>query len=288
VALAAAGLRKAIKSVLLGGINGIGRSLGGAPWGQAAHILTYHQVRRLPADIRDPYNEVTLERLMAHVAALQAAGLRLVTVSDLWKRVQAGGDPRRLVALTFDDGLVEHDELVAPALQRAQAAATFYVPSACLGRAAEEVGYQGRHLDADGLRRLEAAGMEVGSHSRTHPVLARLQAAGLADEISGSHRDLEEILGHPLRTFSYPYGSRRTFDERVTAAVRTAGYETAVCTIPGGNRAGTPPYELRRIAVYQSDDAALVVAKARGGLDWTGALQEIWLRLFPHHSVRSA
>ena len=133
---------------------------------------------------------------------------------------------------------------------------------------------------------VEEAGMEVGSHSRSHPVLIRLGAAGLAAEISGSRRDLEEILGHPPRSFSYPYGSRRTFDPRVVAAVRTAGFETAVSTIPGGNQAGTPPYSLRRIAVYQSDDPALVVAKARGGLDWTGSLQEIWLRLFPHHSVR--
>jgi peptidoglycan/xylan/chitin deacetylase (PgdA/CDA1 family) len=278
--------RARIKNLLLGGVNGIGRSLGGAPWGRAAHILTYHQVRRQPDEILDPYNEVTLDCLMGHVKALQSAGLRLVTVSDLWSRLQAGGDPQRLVALTFDDGLVEHHELVAPALQRVQAAATFYVPSACLGRAADEVGYQGRHLDAGGLRRLEEAGMEIGSHSRTHPVLARLEGAGLAEQISGSRRDLEEILGHPPRTFSYPYGSRRTFDERVVAAVRTAGYETAVCTIPGGNRSATPPYELRRIAIYQSDDPALVVAKARGGLDWTGALQETWLRLFPHHSVR--
>ena len=280
--------RTRIKRLLLGGVNGIGRSLGRVPRGRTAHILTYHQVRRTRAEILDPYNEVTLERLTAHVAALQAAGLRLVTVSDLWSRLQAGDDPRRLVALTFDDGLVEHDELVAPALQRVQAAATFYVPSACLGRAADEVGYQGRHVDADGLRRLVGRGMEVASHSRSHPVLARLEASALAEEISGSRRDLEEILGNPPRTFSYPYGSRRTFDERVVAAVRTAGYETAVSTIPGGNRGNTPPYALRRIAVYQSDDPALVVAKARGGLDWTGSLQEIWLRLFPHHSVRPA
>lgn len=280
------GSRARIKRLLLGGVNGIGRSLGGAPWARSAHILTYHQVRRLPAEIRDPYNEVTLDRLQDHVAALQAAGLRLVTVSDLWSRLLAGDDPRRLVALTFDDGLVEHEELVASALKKLKAAATFYVLSACLGRAADEVGYPGRHLDAQGLRRLEEAGMEVGSHSRTHPVLARLDADGLAAEISGSRRDLEEILGHPPRTFSYPYGSRRTFDPRVEAAVRTAGYETAVSTIPGGNLPGTPPHALKRIAVYQSDDGPLLVAKARGGLDWTGSLQEIWLRLFPHHSVR--
>ena len=284
---AAGGPRAATKRLLLGGVNAIGRSLGRVPRGRTAHILTYHQVRRTRAEILDPYNEVTLERLTAHVAALQAAGLRLVTVSDLWARLQAGEDPQRLVALTFDDGLVEHDEIVAPVLQRVQAAATFYIPSACLGRTADEVGYQGLHMDAGGLGRLVAAGMEIGSHSRSHPVLVRLQAAGLAEQVSGSRQDLEELLGQPPRTFSYPYGSRRTFDDRVVAAVRTAGYETAVSTIPGGNWAGTPPYALRRIAVYQSDDETLVVAKAKGGLDWTGSLQEIWLRLFPHHSVRS-
>ena len=282
----AAGIRKATKRLLLGGVNTVARAMGRAPWGGGAHILTYHQVRASRAEVIDAYNEVALDRLEEHLAALGEAGLEMITVSELWARLQAGGDPHRLVALTFDDGLVEHLDLVVPALQRAGAVATFYLPSGCLGRPASEVGYAGHHLDAAEVRRLRAEGMEIGSHSRSHAVLARLDAAALAAEISGSRRDLEEILGQAPRSFSYPYGSRRTFDARVSAAVRSAGFETAVSTIPGTNLAGTPPYALRRLAVYQGDDARLVVAKARGALDWTGSLQELWLRAFPHHSVR--
>ncbi len=262
------------------------RAMGRSPWGGGAHILTYHQVRASRAEVIDAYNEVALDRLEEHLAALGGAGLDMITVSELWARLQAGGDPHRLVALTFDDGLVEHLDLVVPALKRAGAVATFYLPSGCLGRAASEVGYAGHHLDADGVRRLRAAGMEIGSHSRSHAVLVRLDAAALAAEISGSRRDLEEILGQAPRSFAYPYGSRRTFDERVSAAVRTAGFETAVSTIPGPNLSSTAPYALRRLAVYQGDDAVLVVAKARGALDWTGRVQELWLRTFPHPSVR--
>lgn len=279
-------IRKAIKRLLLTGVNTMALASGRSLRGGGAHILTYHQVRASRAEVIDAYNEVSLDRLEEHLAALGRAGLDMVTVSELWARLQAGGDPHRLVALTFDDGLVEHLALVVPALQRAGALATFYLPSGCLGRAASEVGYAGHHLDADGVRRLRAAGMEVGSHSRSHAVLVRLDAADLAAEISGSRRDLEEILGQAPRSFSYPYGSRRTFDERVSAAVRSAGYETAVSTIPGPNLSSTPPYALRRLAVYQGDSARLAVAKARGALDWTGHLQELWLRTFPHHSVR--
>jgi peptidoglycan/xylan/chitin deacetylase (PgdA/CDA1 family) len=190
------------------------------------------------------------------------------------------------VALTFDDGLEEHLEIVAPLLERLGARATFYVPSSCLGRSASEVGYPGRHVDAAGLRRLAAAGFEVGSHSRSHPVLARCGRDRLRDEIAGSRDDLGEILGTAPASFAYPFGSRRTFTPEVVEAVAAAGYSTAACTVIGGNSADMSPFELRRVPVYQSDDGPLALAKARGAMDWLGGVQESWLRLFPHHSTR--
>jgi peptidoglycan/xylan/chitin deacetylase (PgdA/CDA1 family) len=51
-----------------------------------------------------------------------------------------------------------------------------------------------------------AAGMEVGSHSLTHPFVNTLDRAGIEREFGESKRVLESRLGLPIRTASLPRG----------------------------------------------------------------------------------
>src|SRR5437763_493252 len=75
-------------------------------------------------------------------------------------------------------------------------------------------------VDSRQIRELEAAGMDVGAHTRTHANLPALPAAALRAEVQGSAQDLRRTLGHPVYWFAYPYGA---FDARVEQAVRHAG-----------------------------------------------------------------
>jgi len=77
----------------------------------------------------------------------------------------------------------------------------------------------------DHVRALRAAGMDVQSHTRTHRVLQTLDPATLADELYGSRRTLEDVLGEPVRAISYPVGKSLREAHDVRAAVRAAGYE---------------------------------------------------------------
>jgi peptidoglycan/xylan/chitin deacetylase (PgdA/CDA1 family) len=74
------------------------------------------------------------------------------------------------------------------------------------------------------LARLRAAGMTIGSHTRTHAPLVRLGAEQLAEETLGARRELEAGLGVPVRHFAYPDGQ---FDGAAIAAVAAAGYQLA-------------------------------------------------------------
>jgi peptidoglycan/xylan/chitin deacetylase (PgdA/CDA1 family) len=69
--------------------------------------------------------------------------------------------------------------------------------------------------------------VEVGAHTVTHPALRKLPPALQHDEILGSKARLEEILDHPVTSFSYPYGnlSAQTLD-----IVREAGFSCACST----------------------------------------------------------
>lgn len=103
--------------------------------------------------------------------------------------------------------------------------------------------------DWDEIREMVDSGLvRVGSHTRRHTrLVAGLTVEQLQDEIAGSHRVLEERLGHPPRTFCYPNG------DHCPAAVEAvrARYIGAVTTSSGWNASGADAHLLRRVGVHE-------------------------------------
>jgi imidazolonepropionase-like amidohydrolase len=81
-------------------------------------------------------------------------------------------------------------------------------------------------------------------------------ATELAQEIGGAKLRLEEALARPVRHFCYPNGTERDISAEAVAAVRQAGYETAVTAITGLNSAGADLFRLRRIGIDPGYDHA--------------------------------
>jgi peptidoglycan/xylan/chitin deacetylase (PgdA/CDA1 family) len=73
------------------------------------------------------------------------------------------------------------------------------------------------HLAASDLVR-------IGAHTVTHPPLSQLNPSRQREEIAGSRRALESLLGRPVTSFSYPFGDRAP---GTAALVREAGYVCA-------------------------------------------------------------
>lgn len=108
-----------------------------------------------------------------------------------------------------------------------------------------------RCMSVEELKVLEEGEIiDVGAHTRTHPMLSACSPAELRDEIAGSRADLEEWLGRPVTTFAYPFGLR-VVEYRAAAvrAVRAAGFEAAVAVDPRPVSARSPIFELPRYAV---------------------------------------
>jgi peptidoglycan/xylan/chitin deacetylase (PgdA/CDA1 family) len=63
------------------------------------------------------------------------------------------------------------------------------------------------------LREAAAAGVGIGGHTVTHPVLARLSQEGQSRQIEGCRARIEQEIGRPMRLFSYPTGGRGSFDD---------------------------------------------------------------------------
>lgn len=79
----------------------------------------------------------------------------------------------------------------------------------------------------DMAREMRAAGMGIGGHTMTHPVLAQLPPEQQRAEVDACGRRLEEELKEPMRWFSYPVGSRASFTADTERIVEDAGVEIA-------------------------------------------------------------
>src|ERR1700691_3986057 len=71
-----------------------------------------------------------------------------------------------------------------------------------------------RLLNIAELKRLAEAGMSVGAHTLTHPVLSLCSDEAARCEIQGSKTELERVLGKPVWAFAYPFGNPATMGER--------------------------------------------------------------------------
>jgi peptidoglycan/xylan/chitin deacetylase (PgdA/CDA1 family) len=77
------------------------------------------------------------------------------------------------------------------------------------------------------VRELQAAGMQIGGHTVTHPVLARLSLERQRAEIDGCAERLEQELGRPMSWFAYPVGARDSFTAQTQRILQERGVRLA-------------------------------------------------------------
>ncbi|TMK79657.1 MAG: polysaccharide deacetylase family protein [Actinobacteria bacterium] len=189
--------------------------------------LAYHGVADVSLS-RDPDRLfVRPEDLRRQVAKLREWGYRLVSFGDLAAEANRAG----LGALTFDDGLVDNLETLAPLLSELDAPATVFVVSGWLGNPHPAAPWT-RIVNPNELRGLRDAGLEIGGHSATHADLSKLSYEDAREELARGKRELEEILGEPVEVAAYPYGRA---NEDTIRACREAGFRAACAATARGS-----------------------------------------------------
>lgn len=73
----------------------------------------------------------------------------------------------------------------------------------------------------------------IGCHTYNHLNLASLSDEKMMDEIATSQNHIEEILGHPVYHFAYPYGSKNEVSSRVIKNTSSFNFKTAVLSYGG-------------------------------------------------------
>ena len=164
----------------------------------------------------------------------------------------------RLFHLSFDDGFLNHRTVAARILDERGIKAAFFVPTAMVGAAPDEVARYCRRIEYpaaiemmgwDDVAALHAAGHEIGSHTRTHARFSELSSdpARMHDEIAGSREELSRRLGVACATISWPFGGRADADAASLAAARAAGYRACFGAFRGTIVPGrTDPFAIPR------------------------------------------
>ena len=114
-------------------------------------------------------------------------------------------------------------------------------------------------METKDLLTLRDAGMEIGGHTQSHPILSVVDDATARAEIGEGKRDLERILDAEIAAFAYPNGRPgKDFERRHAEMVRDAGFSLAVTTAPGCVSSSGNPYQLGRFSVWHRTRPKLI------------------------------
>jgi peptidoglycan/xylan/chitin deacetylase (PgdA/CDA1 family) len=169
-------------------------------------VLMYHHIA-IPSDDSSEFKKglyVDPEMFERQIAYLTRKNYRSINVEEFYTILQSGNNPtQKTILITFDDSLLSHYHQAFPILKRYGHTGVFFVPS--------DVGL----LPREQLIEMSNSGMDIQSHSATHPILPRISSSAILErEIVGSKHTLEELTGKPVTAFAYPgcVGNRIVFN----------------------------------------------------------------------------
>lgn len=215
-------------------------------------IFCFHDVSAPDEPQYSPYYSTTISNFRAQIDFI-AKNFKIIPLDEL---VSSRSDLRsRSAAITFDDGYLSVKSNAKPILDAMRLPFSIFLnKSAVLSDTLKflpEIPVPPRN---DGIRfflgeqdvtEIARAGVIVGSHTASHPVLSACTDAELRLEIEGNREFLEGLTGKPVHHLALPYGKRRHYSERVIQSCRNAGHRWVYSTNP----ALLPPEDSPSIAL---------------------------------------
>lgn len=205
-------------------------------------VLVYHRVIPKVSSIYD----YTPEQLEEHLKYLSDHGYTSITALQM---VDLMDNPEQFspkpVVLTFDDGHKSHYANVYPLLKKYGFKGTFFIYTDLIAAKSE------KQLTWDELREMRQNGMDIQSHTKSHPFLTRTlknetKAAyqkRLIREIQGSKQIIEEQLEQKVELLAYPYG---WFNQDIENLAVQTGYRGIFTVNWGLNLPGDNCLRLKR------------------------------------------
>ena len=223
-------------------------------------VLLYHQFKPagvpIPAMYRWTMNQDVFEAEMKYI---HDNGYHVVPLSDVLRFIKHEITlPPGSVCITIDDGYKSAIVYAAPILKKYGYPWTFFIYPDFI-----TVNEGSGAASWKDLLELQAEGVDIESHSMTHPQLTRHKqliknvwhnfspdeyAAWLTNETAGSKALLEQKMGKKITCFAYPFGA---YNKQVEAAVIAAGYEAIFTVADNPVHSTTSLHSIGRYTITQ-------------------------------------
>ena len=223
------------------------------PQVESGRILCYHSVGTPEWGI----NDVSPAGFRRQIDVALRLGYRFVKPSV----IASGQGSAKDLAITFDDGLASVLEHGAPILAENDIPWTMFVVAGWTD--GDHPFGEGLILDWKGVGSLASAGVEIGSHSMTHPDFGSLDYAMALSELAQSRRTIAKHTGTPPTAFAIPLGQSKNWTQAASAAAREAGYDLVYAQSVRTRPEGTVP----RTFITGVDDLRTYRAAIEGAFD---------------------
>ena len=214
-------------------------------------ILMLHRVVEHRSDGANHELEITPDFLERTIDDYRRLGHKFVSIDEACDIISRGRTDLPFVCLTFDDGYQDNYNTAYPILKKLEVPFTIYLTTGFIDNRIPMQWYSNEHLgiSTESLKALDIEPLcTIGAHTIRHPRLDTLTAEEQEKEILQSRQELETLLGHPIRHFSYPHGS---YNNKTIDIVRDNGFLSALCAWGGSIRRGANQLLLSRIELRQ-------------------------------------
>jgi len=261
--------------------------LAGGPPKNSVPILAYHSISENLFGYSHPYYQINTSpaAFAQQMRWLRNAGYRTLDLHELPSALQSQIDLSKRFVITFDDGYRDLLTEGMPALQQCGFTATVFLTTDRIQSSPRRI--EGAdYLTWQDVRELHELGISFGSHTVSHPDLRSLEPEEIDYELGYSKEMIEQALGAPIRSFSYPFPfpeEDQNFTRFLADALQNHGFQIGVSTVLGRASNHSSTLFLPRLPINSWDDLALLNAKVRGEYDWMHFPQ--WLHKRIHHNV---
>ncbi|OIO39305.1 MAG: hypothetical protein AUJ75_01495 [Candidatus Omnitrophica bacterium CG1_02_49_10] len=213
-----------------------------------AYVVPVAMYHKIDGDSMKSVLSLSPESFERQMAFLRKHKYNIIPLAELARIIkEKKRAPSKTIAITFDDGYENNYTNAFPVLKRYDIPATIFV-------VIKDVGTDG-FMTWGQIEEMRDAGIDIGSHTLTHPHLPSIDENRLISEVVGSKAIIESRLGGTVKSFSYPSGG---FNAMVRKEVVDAGYEVAVATNPGKKYPKHDPYALKRLRISRTSDNLFV------------------------------
>lgn len=228
------------------------------------YILLYHRV----ADERHESVSASIENFPRQISFL-VKHFSIITMERLINSIKNRKPlPLNSVIITFDDGYKDVFTNAYPALKKHNIPAIVFVTTDYMQspvNSHQSAIYE--MMSWDDIREMADNNISIGSHTVSHPKLSTLADNEIEREAGKSKDIIQRHINREVVFFSYPYGGRDFFNDKIKEILKRQGYQCASSTVYGVNDLNSDLFELKRIPISYYEDETIFMIKVFGLLN---------------------